>query len=77
MTGAFRVEWSSDALEAWRRLPLGGARRVAEAVESFARGGSATVIAGEGVTYLLLVDELVVVLLIEGDTLYVWRIRNA
>jgi hypothetical protein len=77
MTGAFHVEWSVDALEDWRRLPLAEATAVSRAVETFARGGPTTMIAGEGGTYLLLVGELVVVLLIDADTLYVWRVRHA
>jgi hypothetical protein len=77
MTGAFNVEWSLDALDDWRRLPLAEATAVATAVQSFAQGGPATVIAGDRGTFLLLVGELVVVLLLDGDTLYVWRVRHA
>jgi len=76
MTGAFEVVWSDDATEGWERLSLADAEAVAVAVQRFATGGPTTMIAGDGGTYLLLIGELVVVLLIDGDTLHVWRIRH-
>jgi hypothetical protein len=76
MTGAFEVVWSADATAAWERLSYAEAEAIAVAVHRFATGGPCTVIAGEGGTYLLLVGEFTVVMLIDGNTLHVWRLRH-
>lgn len=76
MTGAFEVVWSAEATAAWERLSYTEAEAVAVAVHRFATGGPCTVIAGDGGTYLLLVDDLTVVMLIDGNTLHVWRVRS-
>jgi hypothetical protein len=75
MTPGFRVEWSEAALEDWRRLPLASAEVVARAVAQFPADG--IVLATGPTEYLLLIGELAVVLLIDGDTLHVDRIRHA
>lgn len=76
MTDPFVVEWSADAHDDWLRLPLAEARAIATAVQRFADTGQGIVIAGDGGTYLLFVGDVTVVLLIDGGTLHVWRIRH-
>ena len=75
MTGHFRIEWSPDALDDWRRLPPEAQAPVARAVERFPSEG--VVIARGPSEYLLLVGVHAVVVLIDGDTLHVDRIRRA
>jgi hypothetical protein len=66
---------SLSALDDWRRLPLDEAARVALAVERFPCEG---IVIGAGPTeYLLLVGAHAVVILVDGDTLHVERVRRA
>jgi hypothetical protein len=77
MTEPFRVHWTRDADEDWRRLPLSRARVVAIAVDRFASGVSGhTVIFVDGECRLF-VEDLAVVLLLDGDDLYVMHVRRA
>jgi hypothetical protein len=75
MTNPFRVVWTHDALEDWRRLSLADAERVARAVERFPHEGIA--IATAAAEYTLFVGKHAVVLLLVGDTLHVDRVRRA
>jgi hypothetical protein len=77
MTDPFEVVWSDRATADWHQLPFREAEAVAVAVRSFAQTGEGTVIAGDGGEYLLFVGELVVVILIDADTLHIWRVRHA
>ena len=70
------VEWSATALDDWRRLSLDDAAKVARAVARFADAGEGTVIYVEA-EFRLFVGVHVVVLLIDGDTLHVDRVRRA
>jgi hypothetical protein len=75
--GAFRVRWSKHGHADWRALSLDKAKRVSEAVERFATTGNGTVIATTPTEFLLFVDDLAVMLIIEGDDLHVDGIRRA
>lgn len=75
MTGPFEVDWSY-AIDDWMRLSYADAEEVSRAVGSFAEGGEATVIYVEG-EYRLFVGALVVAMLIDGERLYVVRVRRA
>jgi hypothetical protein len=77
VTAPFEVEWTTDALDDWKRLSIADAEEVAFAVQRFARGERGLVIAGDGGTYLLLVGVHVVVMLVPGKTIYVTRVRLA
>jgi hypothetical protein len=75
MTDPFRIAWSTHALDDWRRLPLDAQVAVARAVERFPHEG--IVIATGPTEYLLLVGTHAAVLLIDGDTVHVDRVRRA
>ena len=76
MTGAFEVEWSEAALEDWGRLSFAEAEAIARAVESFARTGEGRVVYVDG-EYVLFADDLVAIMLIDRERLYVDRVRTA
>jgi hypothetical protein len=76
MIGPFQVEWWPRALEDWNRLAFEDAEAVARAVRVFAETGAGVVIAVEG-DFRLFVGLHVVVLLIDGDTIHVDRVRRA
>jgi hypothetical protein len=71
----FRNVWSTLALDDWRRLPPDAQVAVAHAVERFPEEG--VVIATGPTECLLLVGAHAVVLLIDGDTIHVDRVRRA
>jgi hypothetical protein len=75
MTRHFHVLWSPRALEDWHRLPAEAQLAVARAVEAFPSEGVA--VATGPTEYLLLVGAHAVVLLVDGDTLHVDRVRRA
>lgn len=75
MTRALHVVWSLGALDDWQRLPPDAQAPVAHAVEHFPAEGVA--IASGPTEYLLFVDLHAIVLLVDGDTLHVDRIRRA
>jgi hypothetical protein len=58
------------------RLSYTDAEEVSRAVRRFAEGGEATVIYVEG-EYRLFVGQLVVAMLIDGETIYVVQVRRA
>jgi hypothetical protein len=76
MIGPFQVEWWPRALEDSNRLAFEDAEAVARAVRVFAETGAGVVIFVEG-EYRLFVGLHVVVLLIDGDTIHVDRVRRA
>jgi hypothetical protein len=77
MTAPSRVEWTPDALEAWRRLPLADAAEMARAVQRFADVGEGVVIYSDG-AFLLFVGRRVAELLVDGaGTVYVVGLRLA
>jgi hypothetical protein len=76
MIGPFHVEWWPRALDDWERLPFDDAVAVARGVRAFAETGAGLMIYTEG-EYRLFVGAHVVVLLIDGDTLHVDRVRRA
>ena len=76
MTGPFEVVWSDQATEDWLRLAFADAEAVARAVRRFAEGRGGTVVYVEG-EMRLFVGADVVVLLADGDTLHVDRVRRA
>jgi len=75
MTRHFHVLWSPRALEDWHRLPAEAQLAVARAVEAFPSEG--VPVATGPTEYLLLVGAHAVVLLVDGDTLHVDRVRRA
>jgi hypothetical protein len=75
MTEPFRIAWSDLADEDWRPLSPDAQAAIARAVERFPHEGM--VIATGPTEYLLLVGAHAVVLLIDGDTLHVDRVRRA
>jgi hypothetical protein len=70
------VVWDDLALDDWRRLPMKDAKSVAVAVERWAQTGAGLVIAVEG-EFRLLVGVYLVVLLVDGVTVHVDRVRRA
>ena len=76
MTGAFEVEWSEAALEEWGRLSFADAEAIARAVETFARTGEGRVVYVDG-EYVLFAGDLVAIMLIDRERLYVDRVRSA
>jgi hypothetical protein len=70
------VVWSERAIEDWLRLNLKDARVIAVAVEAWARTGAGLVLAVEG-EFRLLVGVHLVVLLVDGETAHVDRVRRA
>jgi hypothetical protein len=76
MTAPAPVEWTADALDDWRRLPLADAADVARAVQRFADFGEGIAIAGDGGVFLLFVGPRVVELLVDGEMVYVLRVRR-
>jgi len=79
MIGPAHVEWTEDALDDWKRLSLGDARAVAEAVHRWATTGAGIVIATEGGEYLLFVGEYVVEFLVDTSThtMHVCKVRRS
>jgi hypothetical protein len=76
MIGPFQVQWWPQAIEDWNRLPFEDAEAVARAVRAFAETGAGLVVYVEG-EYRLFVGRLVVVLLVDGDTLHIDRVRHS
>ena len=76
MIGPFEVEWTDAAIDDWKRMSSARATLVATAVRRFAALGEGTVVCVEG-TYMLFVDDLVVLMLVDGDTLWIDRVRRA
>ena len=77
VTEPFAVVWDERAREDWYRLSFDEAEAVAVAVHRFAHGEIAgPVVYGEG-EYRLFVGELVVIMLIDADTVYIDRVRHA
>jgi hypothetical protein len=72
----FRVEWTENGLDGWRRLALDQAKVVAAAVERSANTGDGVASYAEGV-YLLFVGVHAVEMLIDVDTIFVLRVRRA
>jgi hypothetical protein len=71
-----RVEWTTTALDDWRRLALPQAKAVAVAVERWAERGEGLTIYVDG-EFLLFVGDYTIVLLIDGDTVYVDGVRRS
>lgn len=76
MIGPFEVIWSDQATDDWMRLRFADAEAVSRAVRRWAETGEGLVIAVEG-EYRLFVGMYVVVLLVDGDTVHVDRVRRA
>ena len=75
--GPFDVVWSADARADWHRLPIDEAEAVAVAVHIYATTGEARHVIWVEHEFLMFVGELVVVMLVEGDTLHIDRVRHA
>jgi mRNA-degrading endonuclease RelE of RelBE toxin-antitoxin system len=74
--GTTRVEWTKNAVDDWHRLSPNDAKAVAVAVRQWADSGEGLVIYIEG-EFRLLVGAHTVVLLVDGDTVYVDRVRRS
>jgi hypothetical protein len=77
MTAPAHVEWTADALDDWRRLLLADAADVARTVQRFADFGEGLVLAGDEGVFLLFAGPRVVEPLVDGETVYVLRVRLA
>jgi hypothetical protein len=77
MIGPFDVVWSDPATEDWMRLSFADAQAVSVAVRRFAEGSPGPTVVCVDSEYRLFVGVLMVVMLIDGDTLYVDRVRRA
>lgn len=76
MIGPFEVVWSRLAMRCWMALSYADALAVSRAVRRFAEGGGGHVVYVDG-EMLLFVGVHAVVILVDGDTMHIDRVRRA